>query len=565
MAYQRIIELYDSDAETLLQTLSSSALDTSKITDASFELLRLGGCGNGSLTVNDKLTARSIEVGQHIKMKYDASTVWYFGRVEEVEYESSSGATVRLYGLFSYLNEITIGGLYFGGLDRRPHLYAVSDYFIQDPDHSVQSWDTCSRYDQMLGLIYDQYIEPNSPIGLGTVAEPTSYTAHNGFQSAIFRSQETAALVVRSVAAAMDNSSYGVDETGAFFVKPREDTVLQTFKEGVDLTSLKYKKDKSLLYTRMYLTGDYIYDDSLQSGFYRYQAVVWDSAGRDAYGDRQIQIYIPYIRTNADAFDFARGFFQQYAQPTVRIDCTTLPQGTLLRPWNGRLTIKDRDDGILLTDYFSRLRCTFNANPFFDLTIGAEELQYNSPPEPERWELGNPNADQIDGGGSSEDSVTATFETSGNSSSDSSSSDAGGGGPESSSVFAPASGCDFPDTLTADVTVYNNTAFCIGQGGPSTLGPATVTLTRGIGGDAQGEASNPTGGTISVTLNCNKPGGVPTFNASVTDTAACGGFPGSSHVIHYYKRTTTYAGGYTYLGSNFSGSLVQNHPDLTIG
>lgn len=465
MAYERIIELYEPDAETLISTISRESDSLSKVTSAEFELLRLGGCGSGSMTINDQLISRTIDVGQYVKFKYDASTTWYFGRVEEVEYSSASGCSVRLYGLFSHLNEILIGGLYFGGRDRKPHRYSRSDIFIDDPDYSVQSWDTCSRYDQMLQLMYDQYIAPNSPIGMGTIAEPTSYLSqHDGFQSATFRSQESVALVVRSAAAAMDNCSFGVDELGDFFVKPKIETVLQTFKENVDLTQLRYRRDKSLLYTRIYLTGDYIYGVETAAGFSRYQAVIKDVPGSEAYGDKQIQIYVPYIRTDEDAFDFARGFFQQYAQPTVRIDCTTLPQATLLKPWNGRLTVRDRNNDVLLTDYFSRVRCVFNARPFFELSLGSEEMQYQSPPEPQRWELDQQSpqdegpSDSIDVTATAE--VTYTDSSSGDTGETSSgyggsSSDGGEVGSSSSDVFIPESDCncdDYPEEGTIDFT-----------------------------------------------------------------------------------------------------------------
>jgi hypothetical protein len=390
MAYRRLIELLDTDCSTVLATLNdNNDPANSKVTHAEFELLRSGGCGGGSITFSDSLTARSVEVGQFVRMKYDASTNWYIGRVEEVGYKSSSGATARLFGLYGMLSDVVVGGLYFGGADRLPHIYARSDWFINDPDHSLQSFDTCSRYDDFVTKLYVQYVQPDLPfITLGPVIQPTT-SGLEGFQSQTFRGGDSVGQIIRHVATQMENASFGVDENNVLFMYPESSTLLKTFQEGVDCESIDYKRDKSLQYTRIWLTGDYIYMDE---GFYRYQAVIRDEAADITYGNKPIKLYVPWVRTDEEAFDFGRGFFKKYANPTTRVTFTTSPQTTLLKPQNGKLRVKDRDGLVLTLDSFSSLKCTFDAAPYFTIECGPEDIQFGTPPEPNRWEL-PPNLD----------------------------------------------------------------------------------------------------------------------------------------------------------------------------
>lgn len=408
MAYTRLIELLDEDCTTVLDVLNDTAdMAGSRVVHAEFEHLRAGGCGGGSFQLTNTLINRDIDVGMFIRCSYESGTVWYVGRVEEVGYNSPAGLTVRTFGLFGMLSDVVVGGLYFGGADRLPHVYAQSDWFIDDPDHSLQSFDTCSRYDDFVTMLYNQYVQPNLPfISLGTVIQPDVDSLINGFQSQTFRGGDSVGQIIRHAATQMNNASFGVNVNNELFMFPKSGLLLDTFQEGVDCRELNYKRDKSLQYTRIWLTGDYVYYNN-GSDFYRYQAVIRDVTADEVYGNKPIKLYVPWIRTVEEAFDFARGFFDQYAQPTTRVSFKTTAQSSLLVPHSGKIRVRDRDGTELANDYFSRVKIDFDAVPIFTIELGPEEIQFGTPPEPNRWEL-PPNLDFENGRHNPDPPVTSS-------------------------------------------------------------------------------------------------------------------------------------------------------------
>lgn len=390
MAYERLIELIDTDGSTVLETLSNGSVSTVK--DAGFELIRKTGCGAGSFTLTNPFTVRNVAPGMSIRCKYDSNTPVYLGRIEETEYSSPSEVTVRTFGWFSYLNDIQIGG--YGQYDRKPpERYGRSDWFVNDPDHSLQTHYTASQPHQVINQLYTNYIDPESPVGLGTVETPDVVTS---FESMTMRGEENLSQVIRTIAMIQRDASFGVNADGDFyFINKRDyEPALKTFQEGVDVRDLRQSVDRSLMFNQVFITGDYIYGADTPAGFYRYGGRFIHNPSVSAYGYRTFRAYVPWIRMDRDAIRFAQGFFDNYAGLTTRYSFKTTGQETLLKPWDGRIALKDQAGNLLTTSIFDRIQVDFNEVPVFTITLGPEEPQFPEPPEPQRWEQ----PDQNDGG-----------------------------------------------------------------------------------------------------------------------------------------------------------------------
>lgn len=384
--YQRLIKHFDTDGSTLLGTLSDGTT-TSTVKDCSFELLRKGGCGSGQMTLTNPFTSRSIEPGDHIQCLYDASTPWYLGRVEDIEYTSPSEASIRMFGWWSYLNDVHVGG--YGQHDvELPRRYSKSDWYVNDPDHSIQQGVTVSQPHQIINHIYTNYISPVTPITSGTVESPDVATEVNSF---VFRGEENVAQIVRSLGMIQRDASYGVDASGDFFFINKNDSgSLKTYQEGVDLQDLKEDQSRDLMYNMILLTGGYVYGADTPSGFYRYVARVQHNASVSAYGSRKINLFVPWIRNNRDLLKFAQAFFDNYAGLTKRYHFKTVGQDTLYEPWDGQLRLLDASGTLLRQSTFDRIEVEFNEHPVFNITLGPEEPQFPQPPEPQRWEVESP-------------------------------------------------------------------------------------------------------------------------------------------------------------------------------
>ena len=398
MAYERRIIHYASDAATVIQTLSEKGVDSSRVKSAWFELLRNGGCGAGEIELRDSFRLRGdIEIGDFVALEYRSGDRWYFGRVEEVSEESPSVTRVSLYGMFGELNEVFPGG-FANGDERAPHRYAYSDYFSFDPDWSYQSWNMVSQPEEIVQLLYDDYIDPHTHISLGPVESPDPPV---GVQSLLFRGEESAAAILRQLAMTMSSSSFGVDENGALFLMRKRGTEIGEFQEGVDLESLSRRVDRSLLCNRLIITGDYIYGAPVESngqtrGFYRFSATYRLPTSISVHGERRIRVHLPWIRRNEDARAFATEFFRVYGEPTTRYEIMARPpvdddgNMSLLKPWLGQVRLKDRDGATLTVQQFDRIKVQFDHFPIFEITLGPEDIEFPEPPENSRWEVGPP-------------------------------------------------------------------------------------------------------------------------------------------------------------------------------
>lgn len=389
--YDRLIELYDTDGTTLLETLNSISGGQKEVADASFEWLRLGGCGAGSMTLNRGFDASRLVCGQWVKMSYKADEPWYFGRIESWDATCPVGVTVSLYGPMAVLTEVQAGGQ--GTWDTRvPHTYAKGDYFVNDPDHSVQSFDSVNDHDGLIRLMFDQYIGTYSG-GLFTLGDVIVPGVELDFSSVTFRGEESISQILRGLSDACYGASYGINANREFFFIPKNEDVQAEYVEGADLQSLKCSEDRSLMYNRMILVGGYVYGANSHAGFYRWVSTHFDTASMDEFGAKQVRIYLPWVRTASEATNFATGFFEKYAGPTTRYSVTTMKQGEPLLPWAGTVTLTARagatwDGDASTTAIVDQVNVSFNEAPQFEFTTGPEELQYPLEPEAQRWELG---------------------------------------------------------------------------------------------------------------------------------------------------------------------------------
>ena len=107
--YRRHIRLLNPARSSVVETLCDLSLGTNVVTDASFTLLRLGGCGSGSITLAKEFDYSALQIGQWVDMSY-ATTPWYLGRVANIDANHPSGVTVSLEGMFNLLSDFPVGG-----------------------------------------------------------------------------------------------------------------------------------------------------------------------------------------------------------------------------------------------------------------------------------------------------------------------------------------------------------------------------------------------------------------------------------------------------------------------
>jgi len=372
--YRRIIELYDTDGTTLLDTLCDIDQDIDKVLHCDFEWLRQAGLGGGSLTLDLTTEDTLPEVGQWVVCKY-ASDVWYRGRIEEVSGSSPDGGiNIRLFSLWSVLTETQVGGNPWW--DTNPQTFGRYDYFTNDPDHASQVYTTITNIKDLVQKLYDDYLLPwgnGATILLDVIDAPTDT---DSFASMTFRGGESLNQVLRTIAEAAGNYSYGINADNKFFFKPIDTTAQNTYQEGVNC-NYSFSTDRSLMYNRLILTGGYVYGAPTTAGFYVWNYHAEDSASVAAYGvTKSLTVKIPWIRNHIDSQNFADSFFAKYAVPTTRYSVQTIAQGYPLLPWMGGISVVDKDNTTLATQTFDSVKVVFNAAPTFSLTTGPSEPLY---------------------------------------------------------------------------------------------------------------------------------------------------------------------------------------------
>ena len=395
--YTRVIELYDTDGVTLVRTLCDAEDNISVVDGAEFEWLRQGGCGGGTFNIALDFPIDEIHAGQHIKCSYKSGDPWYFGRIESVRSVSQGEATITTYGLMSALSEIQVGGQPWWST--QPQTFGRYDYFSDDPDHAVQNYSYVPTMQDMIQLLFDDYISVWSGglITLGTIDAPTD---PDSFASLTLRGGESLSQILRTCADLAGGASYGVNASNQFFFIPLNTTEQSSFKEG-GYGDVERLEDRSVMYNRLIIVGGYVYGVPGNPGFYVWNSHHEESTSVATFGPKTLTVKIPLIRNHVEALNFANGFFSKYAGATTKYTFTTISQSGPLYPWAGSVTLYPADGTTWLgetsvTDTFDSCKVEFNEAPKFTFTTGPEEPQY---PVPEVSAAGEQSAGGGGGGG----------------------------------------------------------------------------------------------------------------------------------------------------------------------
>lgn len=390
-----------------------------------FELHRQGGCGAGELVLQREFQERSaIQIGDWISCEAHAGERWYLGRVEECRYQYPGLLRLRLAGMSIQLNEVFPGGFGASTPSLRPHRYAATDLFTNDPDRDWEVVYPVSSVVDLVRQLIQHHVVDQAHIAYipSRIENPlVSTTPH----TAKFRGEESIRSILKDLALRAQ-SNWGVDALGQFFFIPYRSGLQMTFRLGRDLVSLEESHDRELIFNRLLLTGDYIYDrrdnsEQLARRVFRWRASYFEPDSVQAYGNRRLRLWVPWIRTQGDSVDFAREFFRTYARPAARYSIETFPQEALLVPWNGPVSIEDTHGVQLARGMVEKVRVLFDHAPRFRLEVGAEDPreQWPEPPQDERWEI----PDHVPSNGGQVDIPDDSFPDGG-----------GGGGGDSSST-----------------------------------------------------------------------------------------------------------------------------------
>ena len=358
-----------------------------------FELHRQGGCGAGELVLQREFQERgAIEIGDWISCEGAVGQRWYLGRVEECRFQYPGQMRLRLAGMSIELNEVFPGGFEATPPERQPQRYGATDLFPNDPDRNWEAAHAVSTIDGFVRMLIQQHVVNKTHITyLSDLVESPKRPVRA--LTAKFRGEESLRSILKDLALRAQ-ANWGVDAFGRFFFLRRRITGQSTFRLGRDLVSLQETRDRELIFNRLLLTGDYIYDQRDNSGqlarrVYRWRANYFEPKSCQTFGNRRLKLWVPWIRTQSDSVAFAREFFRTYSQPTARYFVETLPQDTLLIPWEGPVTIEDASGAPLTTGVLEKVRVQFDHALRFRLEVGPEDPreQWPEPPQDERWEL----------------------------------------------------------------------------------------------------------------------------------------------------------------------------------
>lgn len=452
-------------------------LDDRAISGCWFELHRQGGCGAGEVVLQrDFHERRAIEIGDWISFESAPGQRVYLGRVEECRYQVPGLLRLRLMGMSIELNEIFPGGFGASPPEQRPHRYGATDLFSNDPDRPWEVAYPATTLQELVRLLLTHHVLNQTPIQYipSRVESPRVPTKA---LSVKFRGEESIRSILKDLAMRAQ-ANWGVDAQGQFFFIRRRTSLQSTLQLGRDLLSWEELRNRELLFNRLLLTGDYIYDKRDQSAqiarrVYRWRANYFEPTSCQRHGNCRLRLWVPWIRTQADSLSFAREFFRQYAEPSPRFFVETIPGQQILLPWEGEVGLEDSQGAMIGRGIVDKVRVLFDHAPRMRLEIGPEDPreQWPEPPQDERWELPDhiPSnggdvsvTDQSSGGGggggsSSEPNSTQPPVTSSDHSSEDSSSLSSDGSSDDSSDGSDHSSVSWPPTTDSTEVSWNST------------------------------------------------------------------------------------------------------------
>lgn len=371
--YTRLIEVLDGPAGSVVTTLCNSSSNIDLCVEAEFELLRQGGCGGGTFKLDMDFYDGDIPaVGQWIRCSYKSGSPLYLGRIEEVTASLPSGIDIRTLGPWAVLTEIQVGGNpWWSGA---PQTFGVYDYFVHDPDHASTVYTSVANMQAMIEILYTDYIAtyPGGTTGLLLIDAPDTAGT---FSSMTFRGGESISQVIRSLAEASGNASYGINASNEFFFIPLNTTSQATFQEGLHC-DLKRVENRSMMYNRVVINGGYVYGVNGDPSFYAAEYHYEDAGSVATYGAKTLSIKMPWIRSFIDAENLANGILSKYAGLTTQYSVDTIAQGDVLNPWEGYLTLKNGAGTSLAAEVFDTCKVKFNETPTLSITTGPAAPMY---------------------------------------------------------------------------------------------------------------------------------------------------------------------------------------------
>lgn len=452
-------------------------LDDRAISGCWFELHRQGGCGAGEVVLQrDFHERRAIEIGDWISCESAPGQRVYLGRVEECRYQVPGLLRLRLMGMSIELNEIFPGGFGASPPEQRPHRYGATDLFSNDPDRLWEVAYPATTLQELVRLLLTHHVQNQTHIQYipSRVESPRVPTKA---LSVKFRGEESIRSILKDLAMRAQ-ANWGVDAQGQFFFIRRRSSLQSTLQLGRDLLACEELRDRELLFNRLLLTGDYIYDKRDQSEqiarrVYRWRANYFEPTSCRRHGNCRLRLWVPWIRTQADSLSFAREFFRQYAEPSPRFFVETIPGQPILLPWEGEVALEDSQGLLFGRGIVDKVRVQFDHAPRMRLEIGPEDPreQWPEPPQDERWELPDhiPSnggdvsvTDQSSGGGgggsTSDQNSTQPPVSSSNHSSDDSSSLSSDGSSNSSSDGSDQSSESSQPTTASTIDSWDSTS-----------------------------------------------------------------------------------------------------------
>jgi len=389
MAYQRRILHYGTDPDDFLDMIHEEA-----VAGCWFDLHRLGGCGAGELRLKQGFVDRAnLQPGEWIAFEYASDERWYFGRIEQIDTVAPAGMRIQLQGAGIQLNEVFPGALQPNDAGAKPHLYVREDRFSADPDRPWESADSVVNSRELVDQLLQQYVLSGTHILRDESLLETGPLADD-VTSAKFRGEESVRAIVKDLAMRARNASWGVDAERRFYFLQQKSVTQEELREEIDLTSLRETRSRDLLFNRLVLTGDYVYDRADRAGqlarlSYRWRGNYRHVSSVEEHGERRIRLWVPWIRTAEDSRAFASEFLRAYSRPTSRYLVETTARSTLPIPWQGRVCLRDRQGTVLTEMQPETIRVLFDHAPRFRMEMGPldpHEL-WPEPPHDERWEL----------------------------------------------------------------------------------------------------------------------------------------------------------------------------------
>lgn len=368
-------------------------LDDRAISGCWFELHRQGGCGAGEVVLQREFSERrAIEIGDWISCEAIPGERIYLGRVEECRYQLPGKLVLRLMGMSIELNEVFPGGFDATSSGQRPHRYGATDLFSNDPDRSWELAFPATTLQGLVQLLITHHVQNRTHIQYvpSLIEAPVISLAA---LSVKFRGEESVRSILKDLGLRAQ-ANWGVDAQGRFFFIQRRKQLHSALRLDRDLTACEERRDRELLFNRLLLTGDYVYDKRDRSGqiarrVYRWRANYFEPDSVQRYGNRRLRLWVPWIRTQADSLNFAREFFRLYSVPAARFTVETVPGCPLVIPWEGEVSLLDSDGDTVGRGLVDKVRIQFDHAPRMRLEIGPEDPreQWPEPPQDERWEL----------------------------------------------------------------------------------------------------------------------------------------------------------------------------------